>query len=77
MLDAFRQAYESYADRLAFCEKNIRVILAWAYKCTTQRELARQVDVTPQYLCYLKNRRNKPSPAFLLRLLEISDQWAD
>jgi DNA-binding XRE family transcriptional regulator len=73
MLDAFREAYESYAERLEFCEKNIGVILAWAYERMTQRELAKQLDVTPQYLCYLRNGRNKPSPSLLLRLLEISE----
>jgi transcriptional regulator with XRE-family HTH domain len=47
--------------------------LAWAYERMTQRELAKQLNVTPQYLCYLRNGRNKPSPALLIRLLEISE----
>jgi hypothetical protein len=75
MLDAFREAHETYAERLAFCEKNIGVILAWAYEHMTQRELAKQLNVTPQYLCYLRNGRNKPSPALLLRLLEITEGY--
>jgi transcriptional regulator with XRE-family HTH domain len=72
MLAAFREAYDKYAERLAFCERNIGLSLEWAYEHMTQRELAKQLNVTPQYLCYLRNGRNKPSPALLLRLLEIS-----